>query len=117
MRKKRILDQRIKILEKTTVQTWNEFFPIFNIIAILSISGMQFGYGLCEITTIYNQRHLMLAYDINLPKGLGLGLLVGLMPIGGFIGNILGKCIISRVSIKYFFLNSGCVIISSTFYV
>jgi MFS family permease len=71
-------------------------------VAILSISGMQFGYGIIEITTIYNQTQLLQTYNISsLPFGLGVGLLVGLMPIGAVFGNLIGKCIVSRLSLKY----------------
>jgi|JI9StandDraft_1071089.scaffolds.fasta_scaffold402408_1 hypothetical protein len=63
---------------------------------------MQFGLGVIEITTIYNQSQLLQIYGLRgMPIGLGVGLLVGLMPIGAIFGNCIGKCIVAALKLKY----------------
>ena len=100
-RKNQLLDLRVSILEKTTVKMWSNLCPILNIIAILSLSGMQLGFGLIEITTVFDHLTLYDIYNFGGPKGLALGAMVGFMPLGAIFGSIFGKCIIKCVSLKY----------------
>jgi hypothetical protein len=100
-RKSRLLDQRMKVLERTTVQTWRRLFPVFNIIAVLSLSGMQLGYGICEITTVYDQVSLLATYNFNPPIGLGIGSMVAFMPFGAIFGSIFNRCFGPIISLKY----------------
>jgi hypothetical protein len=76
-------------------------YPVFNIIAILSLSGMQLGYGIIQITTVYDQVGLMNTYGFGKPIGLAIGSMVAFMPFGAFFGSIFGRCILNRFSIKY----------------
>lgn len=72
---------------------------------------MQFGYGIIEITTIYNQVQLIRTYNLNyLPYGLAIGLLVGIMPMGAVFGNFVKKCISTRLSLKYLYIHSDTLI-------
>ena len=55
---------------------------------VLSISSIEFGYALCEISTIPISE-IKAVYGISLSDGVANGLLVGIMPIGGLLGSIL----------------------------
>ena len=102
-RKSKLLEERMQTLENTKVDTWNSLYPVFNIIAILSLSGMQLGYGIIQITTVYDQVGLMQVYGFGKPIGLSIGAMVAFMPFGAFFGSVFGRCISSRLSIKYHF--------------
>ena len=79
---------------------WNSLFPVFNIIAILSLSGMQLGYGIIEITTVFDQRQLVDIYGFSAPIGLVIGCMVGFMPLGAILGSSFGRHIIGMISLK-----------------
>ena len=86
---------------------WNNLCPIVNIIAILSISGMQLGFGIIEITTIFDHISLLDIYKFSTPNGLGLGAIVGFMPLGAIFGSIFGRCIRNNMRLKYFWRYKG----------
>lgn len=73
---------------------------IFWLSTIMSISGLQFGYGLCEITAIWNHDQLSDIYDLEIGSGISLALMVSFMPLGGIFGSIAAIKIIKLVSRK-----------------
>jgi hypothetical protein len=62
---------------------------------------MQIGYSLCEITTVWNQRELILTYQFSLPIGLALGMMVSFMPLGATVGSFFARLIIKFLRKKY----------------
>lgn len=103
-------------LENTKVDTWNRLYPVFNIIAILSLSGMQLGYGIIQITTVYDQVGLLNIYGFGKPIGLAIGSMVAFMPFGAFFGSVFSKIILSKLSIKYLYFDLEMLITLSTSY-
>lgn len=67
---------------------------------ILAISSFEFGYALCEISTV-PITNLMKYYDIHMDPGAANGLLVGIMPFGGIFGCIINRLFLYLFSRKY----------------
>lgn len=73
---------------------------------ILAISSFEFGYALCEISTVPITK-LMKYYHIHMDPGAANGLLVGIMPFGGIFGCILNRLFLYLLSRKYFITYAG----------
>ena len=67
---------------------------------ILSISSFEFGYALCEISTV-PIKDLKTYYDIHLDSGAANGLLVGIMPFGGIFGCLMNPLFVFFFTRKY----------------
>lgn len=67
---------------------------------VLSISSIEFGYALCEISTVPIGT-LTETFHISLSQGTANGILVGIMPIGGLFGSLLNSVLVRFFSKKY----------------
>ncbi len=77
----------------------------------ICISGVMFGYGLTEISTI-PIKVLTKEYHITIKSSLAQAILIGIMPFGGIFGalsfNLLLRCLRRRTAI--FFMSIWMVI-------